>query len=220
MFFLPSYVISKYSAKNIWQYLLPLPMKKLLNRRLAYKVPSTLQVAWPNWWSGLAEQLKSPGVDDKPSGFITLNEANRLCHPVWLNVGKCQRKAGRLRYLRFFRPRFLSSNFPQSLIPGSSNLQLWWDRGVGSRWWKLRPKNRRLWSWSAFLRSLSTFSQIGWQSRLASFNVIKLLGLLSTPGLWSCSTKPLGLAAPPIWPGDLQYGRAFRLTSWSVLQTK
>ncbi len=56
----------------------------------------TLQVVLPNQCNGLA---KRPRVDDKLSGFITSNEANRLRHPVWLNVGKKQRKAGRLHSL-------------------------------------------------------------------------------------------------------------------------
>ncbi len=62
----------------------------------------TQQVARPNRWSGLIEQLKYPHVDDKASDFITSNEANWLCHPVWLNVGKHQRKAGDFVYWKDF----------------------------------------------------------------------------------------------------------------------
>ncbi len=70
--------------------------------------------------------------------------------------------------------------------------------------------NRRLWSWSAFLWRLPTFSQTRWRCRSTSFDVIKLLRLLSTPVLLSCSTRPLGQVALPIWLGDLQSGRALR----------
>ncbi len=38
------------------------------------------------------------------------------------------------------------------------------------------------------------------------------LCLSSTPELLSCSTRLLGQAAPPIWPGDLQCGCAFTET--------
>ncbi len=70
-------------------------------------------------------------------------------------------------------------------------------------------KNRRLRSRSTFLWRLPTFSRTGWQSRLASFDAIKPLGLSSTPGLLSCSTRLVNQVAPPIWPGDLQCGRFF-----------
>ncbi len=60
------------------------------------------QIGGAAWPSGLVERIKNPGVDDKPSGFITWNEADWLRHPVQLNAGKCQRKAGRLRSLRYF----------------------------------------------------------------------------------------------------------------------
>ncbi len=70
------------------------------------------QIGRATWPSSLVGQLKSPGVDDKPSSFIASNEADRLCHPVQLNVGKRQRKADRLRSFRFFRPQFSSSTRP------------------------------------------------------------------------------------------------------------
>ncbi len=72
-----------------------------LKARPHCKSPS--QIGGATWLNELVEQLKSTGVDDKPSGFVVSNEADRLCHPVWLNVDKCQRKADRLRSLRFFR---------------------------------------------------------------------------------------------------------------------
>ncbi len=54
------------------------------------------------WPSGLVEQLKSSGVNDKPSSFIASNEADRLHHPVRLNGGKHQRIADWLCSLWFF----------------------------------------------------------------------------------------------------------------------
>ncbi len=68
-----------------------------LKAHLRCKSPS--QIGGATWPSGLVEQLKSSGVDDKPSGFIASNEADRLRHPVWLNGVKRQRKADRLRSL-------------------------------------------------------------------------------------------------------------------------
>ncbi len=61
------------------------------------------QISGVAWLSGLIKQLKHPRVDGKPSGFITSNEANRLRHPVWLNVSKHQRKADQLRSLEGLR---------------------------------------------------------------------------------------------------------------------
>ncbi len=72
-----------------------------------YKSPD--QIGGATWPSGLVGQLKSPDADDKPSGFIASNKADRLHHPVWLYVGKRKRKADRLRSLRFFWPQFWSS---------------------------------------------------------------------------------------------------------------
>ncbi len=66
----------------------------------------------------------------------------------------------------------------------------------------------RLQSQPAFLWRLPTFSQTGWRSRLASFDVIKLLGLSSKHEYLSSSTRLLGQVALPIWPGDLQCGHA------------
>ncbi len=66
--------------------------------------------AWP---SGLVEQLKSPGVDDKLSSFIASNKANQLRHLVWLNVGKCQKKKSvDFLVFNFFQPQFSSSTPP------------------------------------------------------------------------------------------------------------
>ncbi len=64
------------------------------------KSPS--QIGEATWPSGLVEQLKSPGVDDKPSGFIASNKGDRFHHLIWLNGGKCQRKADQIRSLQFF----------------------------------------------------------------------------------------------------------------------
>ncbi len=83
--------------------------------------------------------------------------------------------------------------------------------GGGERMTKIvAEKNRRLRTRSAFLWCLQPFSRTGWRSQSASFNVIKPLGLSSTPGLLSCLTMPLGRVAPPIWPCNLQCGHAFR----------
>ncbi len=64
------------------------------------------QIGGETWPRGLVEKFVNPGVDDKPSGFIASNKANRLRHPVWLNVGKCQRKIDQLRSLLFFDSNF------------------------------------------------------------------------------------------------------------------
>ncbi len=66
----------------------------------------TLQVAGPKRWSGLVKQLKYPLVDDKWSSFITSNKAYRFRHPIQPNVGKHQRKAGRLRSLKGLHMHF------------------------------------------------------------------------------------------------------------------
>ncbi len=58
------------------------------------------------WLSGLNGQFKYPRTDDKPSSFIMSNEANWLHQPVWLNVGKRQRKAGQLCSLEGLSMRF------------------------------------------------------------------------------------------------------------------
>ncbi len=90
---------------------------------------------------------------------------------------------------------------------GPSNSWLWWGEGE----WMAKiavGKNRKLWSRPAFLWCLRTFSRTGWRSQSASFDVIKPLGLSSTPGFLICSTRPLDQATPPIWLGDLQFGRA------------
>ncbi len=79
---------------------------KIFEYQQVYYGASILQVARPNQWSGLAEQLKYPRADDKANSFITLNDANRLCHLVRLNVGKHQRKAGQLRSLDGLRMHF------------------------------------------------------------------------------------------------------------------
>ncbi len=70
-------------------------------------------------------------------------------------------------------------------------------------------KNHRLRNRSAFLWCLPTFSRTGWRSRSALFHAIKPLCLRSTLGLLSCSTRPFGQVAVPIWPCNLQYGHAF-----------
>ncbi len=88
----------------------PLTRTSQTAKKAITKGASTLQVPQRNWWSGLVEQLKSPDVDDKTGGFIASNEADRLCHPIQLNVGKRQRKAAPLRNLRF-----LNRNFCQPL---------------------------------------------------------------------------------------------------------
>ncbi len=88
------------------------------------KSPS--QIGGADWPSSLVEWLKNPGVDDKPSGFIMLNKANRLRHPVQLNVGKCQKKkTGRLSSLRFFSASIFvtHSSPPLITITGPSNLR-------------------------------------------------------------------------------------------------
>ncbi len=53
---------------------------------------SSGQISGVTWPSGLVEQLKYSCVDDKPSDIVTSNEANWLRHPIWLNIGKYQRK--------------------------------------------------------------------------------------------------------------------------------
>ncbi len=93
----------------------------LANTRPHCKLPDQIDGAtWPN---GLVEQLKSLGVEDKPSGFITSNEADRLCHLVQLNGGKCQRKADQPRSLRFFFNAIFIIHSPPSTvtIAGPSN---------------------------------------------------------------------------------------------------
>ncbi len=85
---------------------------------------STDQIGGATWPSGMVGQLKSPGVDDKPSGFIASNRANRLRHPIRLNVGKCQRIACRLRSLWFFLAAIFVIHSPSPItIAGPSNLQ-------------------------------------------------------------------------------------------------
>ncbi len=77
-------------------------------------------------------------------------------------------------------------------------------------WRKLRLKKLKTKKSAAF--SL-TFTNI-WPNRTtkssALFDVIKPLSLSSTPGLLSCSTRLLSQAASPIWPSDLQHGKAVR----------
>ncbi len=74
-------------------------------------------------------------------------------------------------------------------IQGSCNCD--WEEWGRREWWKLRLKKSRLWSWPAFLWCLPTFTRTGWQRRSVSFDMIKLLGLSSTPGFLSRSAKPL-----------------------------
>ncbi len=86
--------------------------------------------------------------------------------------------------------------------------------GGGEEWMtKIAVKKIRLQSRPAFLWHLPTFSQTGWRSRLTSIDTIKPLGLSSTPGLLSCSTRQLGQATPPVWSDNLQCGCA--LTCYS-----
>ncbi len=87
-----------------------------------YKSPCQLgEATWP---SSLVEQLKSSGVNDKPSSFIVSNEADRLRHPVRLNGGKCQRKANRLRHFRFVSAAIFVIHYPSPTpITGPLNWQ-------------------------------------------------------------------------------------------------
>ncbi len=66
----------------------------------------------------------------------------------------------------------------------------------------------RLRSRPAFLWRLPTFNQTGWQNRSALFYMIKPIGLSSTRGILSCSTRPLDQAAPPIRLANWQCGCA------------
>ncbi len=153
----------------------------------------------------------------------------------------------RIDVFNFFWPQFLSSSFPPSQsqdpqicdIASSSNIfenlkfSKMFDKdaiprirrscncgGVGEWITKIvAEKNRRLRSRSAFLWRLPPLSQTGWWSRSAFFDTIKLLSLSYTPELLSCSTRPLGQVAPPIWPGDLQCRRAFMAISKKWLET-
>ncbi len=82
------------------------------------------QIVGGTWPSSLVVQLKSPGVADKPSGFIASNDADRFRHPGRLNVGKCQRKADRLLGLRFFLAAIFVIHSPHPTpitIAGHSN---------------------------------------------------------------------------------------------------
>ncbi len=83
--------VSKSSGEKISD-----PLTSLMARPHC-KLPG--QISGAAWPSGLVGQLKYPRVDEKPSCFITSNEADQLCHPIWLNVGKHQRKVGQLRSL-------------------------------------------------------------------------------------------------------------------------
>ncbi len=56
---------------------------------------SPCQISVTTWPGSLVEQLKSSGVDDKPSDFIASSEANQLCYPVPLSGGKRQKKKKR-----------------------------------------------------------------------------------------------------------------------------
>ncbi len=75
-----------------------------------YKSP--VQIGGETWPSSLVEQLRSSGVNDKPSGFIASNQTDWLHHPVWLNGGKCQRKADRLRRFWFFLAAIFVIHYP------------------------------------------------------------------------------------------------------------
>ncbi len=136
-------------------------------------------------------------------------------------VGWQKSRTKKLNRFRFFRPWFLSLNFPHqqfwefkilklfdedaiSQIRGSCNCD--GKGGVDDK--NCGQKNQRIRSRPAFLWRLQTFSRTGWWSRSASFDTIKPFGLLSTPGFLSCSTRPLSRATPLIWPDYLQCGRA------------
>ncbi len=96
--------------------------KSSVKARPHYKSPGQIGGAtWPS--GGLVEQLKSSDANDKPSSFITSNEVDQLCHPVQLNSGKRQRKANRLRRLRFFSAAIfiIYYHLPQIIITGPSN---------------------------------------------------------------------------------------------------
>ncbi len=68
------------------------------------------QIGGTTWTSGLVEQLKRSGVDDK----AIANEADQLRHLVRLNGGKRRRKATRLCSLRLcsLRAQFSLSTSP------------------------------------------------------------------------------------------------------------
>ncbi len=107
IFFLFFFFLQQQQPHNFFHYI---ALIVSLKARLHCKSPG--QIGGAAWSSGLVEQLKSPGVDDKPSGFIASNEADRLRHLFWLNIGKHQKKAGRLRNIWFFWPQFSSSKRP------------------------------------------------------------------------------------------------------------
>ncbi len=83
-------------------------------------------------------------------------------------------------------------------IANSRVLRLWWGGGVVVGDENYSWKYQRLRSWPVFLWRLLTFSQTEWRSRSVSFDMIKLLGLSSTSGFLSCSTRLLSQATPQI----------------------
>ncbi len=92
-----------------------------------------------------------------------------------------------------FQLIFVIQSPPPITIAGPSNLWLRMGRGLGGEWMTkiATKKNQRLRIWPTFLWHLPTFSWTVWQSRSASFDVIRPLCLSSTPGLLSCSTRLL-----------------------------
>ncbi len=96
---------------------------KHVNLKAGPQCQSPSQIGGAAWPSGLVEQLKSPGVDNKLSGFIVSNEANWLHHLVRLNVGKHQRKPGQFRRLQFFARNFRHLLPPPTLSQSQDPLE-------------------------------------------------------------------------------------------------